>query len=191
MISTADFKKGLRLLIDGEPYTLADIQVQMPAARGANTLVKIRARHVLTRQVIDRTLKAGERFEEPDLAFRGARLLYADDEQFHFMDQESYEQFGLQRQMLVEQAAWLTEDIEVRAVLLDGRVLGIELPQFVELEVTSVEPAARGDTATGKILKNAVLSNGVTVRVPAYIAVGERVRIDTGTGEFVERAARV
>jgi elongation factor P len=190
VISTAEFKKGLRILVDREPYTLAEIQVQMPSARGANTLVKIRARHVITGQLIDRTFKAGEKFEEPDLAFRTAHLLYTEGDEHHFMDQESYEQFTLSSDAIGESARWLSENVQVRSILFNGRVVGIEVPQFLEFDVESVEPSARGDTATGKVLKAAVLANGVTIRVPIYISAGERVRVDTGTGEFAERVGR-
>ncbi len=190
MLTTSDFRKGLRVLLDGEPYTLLDVQVQMPSARGANTLVKIKARNVLTGQMTDRTFKAGEKFEEPDLAFRSARMLYRDGREFHFMDEASYEQFSLTEEDLGPQAVWLSEELEVRAIQFNGRVVGIELPQFVTCRVESVEAGSRGDTAAGKVLKNAVLANGVTARVPLYITAGEVIRVDTGTGEFVERASR-
>jgi elongation factor P len=190
VLTTADFRKGLRVLLDGEPYTLLDVQVQMPSARGANTLVKVKARNVLSGQMVDRTFKAGEKFQEPDLAFRTARLLYQDNSAIHFMDDESYEQFSLAKEEIGSQAIWLAEEMEVRSIRFNGRVVGIEVPQFVTCQVESVEPGSRGDTATGRVLKNAVLANGLTARVPLYVTAGETIRVDTSTGEFVERVAR-
>jgi elongation factor P len=188
VITTADFRKGLRILMEGQPYTLEEVQVQMPSARGTHTLVKVKARHVLTRRLVDRSFRAGEKFEEADLVFRTVRLLYSDGSAFHFMDQESYEQFALPVEGLADQALWLTEDLEVRSIHFRGRVAGIELPRHVICRVESVEAGSRGDTASGKVLKNAVLDNGVTIRVPLYVSQGQQVRVDTSTGEFVERA---
>jgi elongation factor P len=176
-------------LLDGEPHALEDVQVQMPSARGAHTLVKVRARHVLTGQIVDRTFKAGDKFHEAEVFYRTARLLYSDGSLFHFMDSESYEQFSLPVTDLEKEAPWLSEELEVRSVHFQGRVAGIELPRTVICVVESVEPGSRGSTAVGKVLKNAVLDNGLTVQVPLYISEGERVRVETATGAFVERAA--
>ncbi|MFN8544049.1 MAG: elongation factor P [Candidatus Binatia bacterium] len=188
MIATGDFKRGTRILVDGEPYAVEDFTVQTPSARGAATLVKARLRHVVTGGLTDRTFKAGERFEEPDVAIRTVQFLYRDDEGCHFMDQQSYDQFALTADVLGEAAPWLTENLEVTAVLYNGQAVGVTLPAFVEATIDMVGAGSRGDTASGKNLKDATLTNGQTLKVPLFIESGERVLVDTRTWEFARRA---
>ena len=190
MISTSDFKKGLAILVEGQPYVILDTTLQTPSARGAATLVRVRARNVITSQVLDLTFKAGEKFPEPDLSRRKINFLYAEGGDFHFMDEESYEQFALNREVLGDSVRWLKEGITVRSVIFEGRIIGVELPQFVEMEILETGPAGRSDMASGKVTKLATLSGGTQIRVPAYLEAGERVLVDTTTGEFVKRAGR-
>jgi len=187
MIVTGDFKKGLRLLIDGDPYELMDYTVSTPTARGSATLVRCKIRNVLTGSAFDKTFKAGEKFEEPDLQLRPAQFLYADGTDYHFMDAESYEQFHLDADHLGEKAQWLTENAAVRSVLFNGKVVNIELPQFMEFEIQETDPAVRGDTASGRVMKDARISTGAAVKVPLYMEAGERILVATETGEFVRR----
>jgi elongation factor P len=190
LISTSDFKRGIRILVDGEPYFLEDYTVQTPSARGAATLVRSKLRHVVDGTFVDRTFKAGEKFDEPDVAFRRIQVLYRDAESCHFMDLESYEQFALPGERLGSTVPWLTEGLELGAVVYNGQVVGVNLPQFVEAEVEMVGGGARGDTASGKNLKEARLTNGVVVKVPLFIDAGERILIDPRTGEYARRAQR-
>jgi elongation factor P len=190
MLATGDFKRGARILVDGEPFTIEDHTVQTPSARGAATLVKVRLRHIVTGQVSDRTFKAGERFEEPDVSIRSVQYLYVDAEGHHFMDTDSYEQFMLSADELGEAAPWLTDNLACTAVVYNGRAVGVNLPAFVEAEVDMVGAGSKGDTASGKNTKEAVLTNGRTVRVPLFIDAGERILVDTRTGEFARRAPR-
>ncbi len=190
MISTADFKKGLTILVEGKPYLIMDYAVQTPSARGAATLVRVKGRNVITGQVLEMTFKSGEKFNEPDLEKRKINFLYTEGDAFHFMDEESYEQFQLDREALGDAARWLIEGITLRSVVFEGKVMGIELPQFVEMEVTETGPGGRSDMASGKVTKSARLANGTEIRVPAYLEPGERVMVDTTTGEFVKRVAR-
>jgi len=190
MIATGDFKRGARILVEGEPFTIEDHTVQTPSARGAATLVKVRLRHIVNGTVSDRTFKAGERFEEPDVSIRNVQYLYADADGHHFMDGDSYEQFSLTADELGDDAAWLSDNLECTAVVYNGRAVGVNLPAFVEAEVDMVGAGSRGDTASGKNTKDAVLTNGRTIRVPLFIESGERVLVDTRTGEFSKRAPR-
>ncbi len=194
MLTTGDFKKGLRVEVDGQPWTIVTTTTQSPSARGAATLVKARLRNVLTGQVSDRTFKSGEKFGEPDLQFRPSQYLYAvpegDAQVHHFMDNTSYEQFELRDDDLGVDARLLVENIEVRAVLFNDRVCGIELPQFVEMELTEVEPGTKGDTASGGVTTTATTMTGLKVQVPLYISSGDVVRIDTGTCEFKDRVSK-
>ena len=191
MISTADFKKGLRVEVDNAPWTIVNMSTQSPSARGASTLVKVRLKNVLTGQVSDRTFKSGDKVAEPDLEFRDAQYLYSmpdgSETIYHFMDMASYEQFELRDDDLSGQAQWLTENLEIRAVIYNERVVGIELPQFVELEVDSVEPGSRGDTASGSVTTAAYTTSGVRVQVPLFVKVGDFIKVDTTNGNFKER----
>ena len=187
MIVTGDFKKGLRLLIDGDPFELMDYTLQTPTARGSATLVRSKVRNLLTGAVFDKTFKAGEKFEEADLQLRPAQFLYEDGTGYHFMDAESYEQFHLSAEYLGDKTQWLTENANVRSVLFNGSVANIELPQFMEFEIHETDPAVRGDTASGRVMKEARLATGAAVKVPLYMEAGERIVVATETGEFVKR----
>ena len=190
MISTTDFKRGIRLIVDTEPYTLEEYSVQTPSARGAATLVRCKLRHVVSGVLIDKTFKAGEKFEEPDVAFRQVQFLYGDGDACHFMELASYEQFEMPRERIGDIVPWLSEGLALNAVYWNGAVAGLALPQYVEAEVDMVGGGARGDTASGRNLKDAVLRNGVTIRVPLFVEAGERVVVDPRTGEFIRRAPR-
>jgi elongation factor P len=190
MIATADFRRGARILVDGQPFTIEEHTVQTPSARGAATLVKARLRHIVTGQVNDRTFKAGERFEEPDVSIRNVQYLFADGDGHHFMDLESYEQFTLAPEDLGDAVPWLTDNLECTAVVYNGAAVGVNLPAFVEAEVDMVGAGSKADTASGKNTKEAVLTNGETVRVPLFVGSGERILIDTRTWEFAKRAPR-
>lgn len=191
MISTSDFKKGVRVELDQAPWTIVSVTTQSPTARGASTLVKVRLKHVLTGLVSDRTFKSGDKVDEPNLEMRQAQFLYgtpeADGTVYHFMDTLNYDQFELRDDVLGDQAQWLVDDLEVRAVIYNERIVGIELPQFVELELETVEPGSRGDTASGSVTTAAYTSSGIRVLVPLFIKPGDRVRVDTTTGQFKDR----
>lgn len=190
LLTTADFKKGLAILVDKAPYLILDCTTQTPTARGSATLIRTRIRNVLTGQVFDRTFKSGEKFEVPDLERRQVNFLYQQDDEFHFMDEVTYEQFHLDREVLEDAVRWLIEGITVRSVVFEGSVVGVELPQFVEIEIAETGPGGRSDMASGKVTKSATLVNGTTLKVPAYLEVGEVVMIDTTLGSFVKRVGK-
>jgi elongation factor P len=190
VLTTADFKKGLAILVEGHPYVVVEYSIQTPSARGAATLVRAKARSVLTGQVFDMTFKAGDKFEEPDLERRKINFLYVDGGDYHFMDETSFEQFHLDRDRLGDAARWLGEGLSLRSIVFEGRVIGVELPQFVEMKVAETGPGGRSDMASGKVTKTALLENGTQIRVPVYLEAGETVVVDTTTGDFVKRAAR-
>ena len=190
MLTTGDFKKGVRILVDGEPYFIIEYTVQTPSARGAASLVRTKIRNIVTGAVFDRTFKSGEKFEEPDVQYRQVQFLYNDGEACNFMDMGSYDQFTLTNDQLGDAVPWMTEGLDLRAIAYNGTVVNVDLPAFVEAEVQMAGPGARGDTASGKNLKDAVLTNGVTVKVPLFVETGERILVDTRTGEFAKRAPR-
>ena len=189
MIATSDFKKGLRILIDREPYEVMDYTVQTPTARGSATLVRTKVRNILSGAVFDKTFKSGEKFDEPDLVQRPIQFLYRDGTDLHFMDLESYEQFHLTGEQAGDHAQWLTDGASLRSIVFNGSVAGIELPQFMEFDIETTEPAVRGDTASGRVMKDATLATGTVVKVPLYMEAGERILVSTQTGEFVRRVS--
>src|SRR5262245_18876100 len=190
MLTTGDFKRGLRILFDGGPWVVEDFTVQSPSARGAATLMKARLRNVVSGTIRDCTFKSGEKFDEADVVYRQVQYLYGDGESCHFMDLQSYEQFTLAVAQLGETTPWLTENLELQAVVWNGEAVGVSLPSFVEATVDMVGAGSRGDTASGKNLKEATLTNGQTLKVPLFIEAGEKILVDTRTWEFSRRAPK-
>ena len=188
MITTADFKKGVRVLLDSSPWAVVDFSVQSPSARGSATLVKARFKNLLDGTLLDRTFKSGETFDEPDLFYRQAQFLYDDGSDLHFMDEESFEQFSLPRDRNEDAAPWLSEGLVVRAISFQGQIAAIELPKVMEVDVLETEPAVRGNTASGKVLKRAIVAGGVEIQVPLYLESGERIEVDPHERRFIRRA---
>ncbi|MCA8924807.1 MAG: elongation factor P [Planctomycetes bacterium] len=171
---------------DESPWLVLDVHKQMPSARGASMLVKVRLRNPQTGNVQDITFKGSDKVNEPQVEQRPVQYLYSDTSGLHFMDQESYEQFSLTREELGELTGFMIESMEAKALILDGRVLGIELPAHVELLVTECPPPIKGGTSGNKT-KIATLETGLEIQVPDYLEQGERVKVDTRDGRFVQR----
>lgn len=188
MLTATDCKKGTRILIQGDPYVVMETQTQTPSARGAATLVKVKVRNLRTNQVFDKSFKAGEKFTEPDLEKRAIQVLYHEADAVVFMDMDTYEQFHVQTGELGDQAVFLTDGMELKAMFFEGQLLDLDLPPTVELEVVEVEPGTKGDTVQGSATKPATLSNGMRVQVPLYIESGDLIRVATKDGRFAERA---
>jgi elongation factor P len=188
MISTSDFKKGIQILIEGQPYNVIDYSVQSPSARGAATLYRTRVRNILTGQVFDKTFKAGEKFGEPDLVMVDGMFQYADSAGYHFMDQETFDTMTLQPDIVGDDRLLLVDNVLVQVQRYNGSPIGLQFPPHVELTVTSTEPGVRGDTASGGVTKAATLETGLEIRVPLFIKEGERVKVHTETREFAGRA---
>src|SRR4029453_16207313 len=169
MISTGDFKRGLRILVDGDPYVILDVHVQSPSARGASSPSKLKVRNLRTGQVLDKTFRGGDRVEEPDMELRAVQFLYRDDDGFHFMDTQSYEQFALGGDDLGDSAGYLTEGLEgIRSVVFNGKGISVDLPQMVTLRVVDTAPALKGATAQAQT-KPATLETGLVIQVPSYL----------------------
>lgn len=188
MISTSDFKKNIRILVDGKPFAVIEHTTQSATARGSQTLVKAKLRNVIDGQFVEKTWKSGEMFEEPDLSFRVAEFLYNDGSDLHFMDKESFDQFSLRSEDLVDLLPWMIDGLEVRAIQFEGKIASIELPKVMLVEVTQTEPAVRGNTASGKVTKRAVVAAGAEVQVPLFVEQGERIEVDPYESRFLRRA---
>ncbi len=184
MYSTAEFKKGLKVEIDGTPYTIVDFQHVKPGKGGA--FVRTKLKSLLTGRVVDQTFRSGEKVKKPDLMEREMQYLYADGDGFYMMDNENYEQIRLTADQVGEARLYLKDNMNVEVLFFNQQPVGVEVPLFVELEVAQTEPGVKGDTAAGGT-KPATLESGVTIQVPLFINEGDRVKVDTRTGGYIER----
>jgi elongation factor P len=188
MLTASDFKRGLRVQIDGDPYLVLDVHFQSPSARGASTLVKAKIRNLRTGNVFDRTFRAADKVEEPQLEMRPVQFLYAEGDTYHFMDTESYDQFTLEAGELGDVAAYLLDGLGgLRSVRFNDRVISIELPQTVVMRIAQTDPALKGATAQAQT-KAATLETGLVIQVPSYLESDELIQVDTREGRFIGRA---
>lgn len=188
MLSTGDFKRGVRILVDAEPYLILEVHVQSPSARGASSLTKLKVRNLRTGQVLDKTFRGGDKVEQPDLELRPVQYLYKDEEGFHFMDTQSYEQIRLSAEELGDAPGYMIEGLEdIRSVVFNGKVISIDLPNTVVLKVTDTAPSIKGGTAQAQT-KPATLETGLVIQVPAYLEADEQIVVDTRDARFISRA---
>ena len=183
-----EIKPGAVVNFEGAPVLINGVNVQSPSARGASTLYKFRGRNLVTKQKQDITLKGTDSLEEADFARRAVKMMYADPTHLHVMDQESYEQHAVPLEDIEEERQYITEELEgLLALIYNDECVGLQVPQTIELLVTQCDPGVKGDSAT-KRTKPATLETGLVIQVPEYLAEGERVKIDTRTGEYLSRA---
>ncbi len=184
-VSTAEFKKGLKIVFDGQPYAIVEFQHVKPGKGGA--FVRTKLKHMRLGKVIDNTFRSGEKVELVDFEERHMQFLYRDD-RYHFMDLETYEQLSLSEDEVGDAREFLKEDTEVDMLYIDGAPAAVELPNFVELAIAKTDPGVRGDTAQGGT-KPATLETGAVVQVPLFLNEGDVVKVDTRTGEYLARVA--
>jgi elongation factor P len=188
LIDAIDVKRKTYFELDNTPFVCLEAEVNTPTARGGQTLVRLKMRNLITRAVFDRSFKASEKFKEPDLQMVPASYLYSDGDGSHFMDQESFETLTLGEDMIGDALDFVIEGAIIQLHKFNGNPIGLELPLFVELEVTYTEPGARGDSSGGNVTKPAKLETGIEIRVPLFIKQGEKVKVSTETREFAGRA---
>lgn len=188
LLDAIDVKRKMFFEFENAPYRCLDADISTPTARGGQTLVRLKMRNLLTRAVIDKTFKAGDKFKEPDLQTVDASYLYSDNDGSYFLDQESFETLSLSQDIMDNALDLLLEGTIVQIEKYNGNPIGLELPIQVELAVKYTEPAVRGDTSSGSVTKAAELETGVTVRVPLFIKEGEKIKVTTETREFAGRA---
>ena len=188
MLKASNLKKGNVVIINQQIYMVKHIDVKTPSARGALTLYKVRLLNVQNGQKLDQSFKGNDVLEDVELSRRPVQYIFKDGNLYTFMDTEDYNQYVLSEETLEDQAVWLIDNLEgITALLSDGKIISIELPQSIQLEITDTSPAIKGATVTGRT-KSATLSNGVVVQVPEYMESGERVKVNTETGKFMARA---
>lgn len=187
MIDTSDFRNGLTIQIDNEPYTLIYFQHVKPGKGGA--FVRTKLRSVRTGNVFERTFRAGEKFEPAYLERKELEYIYRAGDEYFFMDTETYDQISFPESQLGESRKYLKEGMKVSVVSHNGETIGVELPDTVELVVADTDPGLRGDTASGGS-KPATLETGAVIQVPLFIGVGETIRVDTRTDSYLERVKK-
>ena len=184
IVSTAEFKNGLKIMIDNDPCTILSNEFVKPGKGQAFNRVKLR--NLKTGRVLEKTFKSGETFETADVVDVEMQYLYNDGEQWHFMQPKSFEQYGAEPASVADAKQWLKEQDICIVTLWNGNPIAVTPPNFVELTITETDPGVRGDTSGGGG-KPATLETGAVVRVPLFIQTGEVIKVDTRTGEYVSR----
>ena len=184
VVQTNQFHKGLKIEYEGGIWEIIEYSHSKMAQRSA--VMKTRIRNVVTGAVQEKNFRSGDSFRVPDTERRSMQFLYKDEIGYHFMDLETYEQHTLSLAQVGEVASFIKEQQGVNVLYFNGEPMGVELPTAVELEIKDTEPGMRGDTVTGAT-KLAVLETGATIQVPLFIDVGDMIKVDTRTGEYLER----
>ena len=187
MYDTSDIKKGLKVTMDGQPYTVVEFQFVKPGKGQAFTRTKLK--NLITGSVLERTFKTGEKLEPADIEERTMQYLYPEGDAWVFMDTSSYEQMQLHEEQIGDTKDYLLDGTEVSVLIWKGRAVGVTPPTFVELVVAETEPGFKGDT-TSNVGKPATMETGLVVQVPLFLEKGEKLKIDTRTGGYVERVRK-
>lgn len=187
MYSTADFKKGLKIEFNGEPYEIIDFQHVKMGRGGA--IVRTKMKNLKTGYVMENTFRSGEKVERPNLEEKEMQFLYKSDNDYIFMDNETYEQINIPESLVGDNKDYLLENMNVKILFFQGNAIGIEIPTFVELKVVETVPGIKGDTVSGGG-KPAKLETGATIQVPLFINEGDIIKIDTRTGTYIERVTK-
>lgn len=182
--TASDLRKGLKIELDGIPYEVTEFQFVKPGKGQA--MYKCRIKNMLVGNTMEKTFRSVDKIDTPNIETRDLAFSYQDGDNYIFMDNKTYEQVTIHQDVLGDQRFFLLEDLECEVLFFNGRVTGVTLPAFVIKTITETEPGARGDTATN-VLKPAKINTGYEVGVPIFINEGDKIRIDTRTGKYVER----
>jgi len=187
MYSTADFRTGLKIELDGKPFAIIEFLHVKPGKGGA--FVRTKLKNMITGQVLEKTFRAGEKVTTPNIQEKEMQYLYQDKGEFCFMDTENFDQVFLSAEQLKENRLFLKENTNVKVLIYNDRIMDIELPNFVDLKIAQTEPGIKGNTVTGGG-KPATLESGGIIQVPLFINIGDIVRIDTRSKEYIERVGQ-
>lgn len=185
-VNTNDLKQGMKLEIDRQPYVVISLQFVKPGKGQAFTRTKIK--NLLTGRVIEKSYRSGEKLDLADVEETQMRMLYKDGDSIVFMDDKTFEQSSIPLSQIGDTEQWMMEDLVYGIIFYNGEPINVEPPIFMELVITETDPGVRGDTASGRVMKPALTESGAKVQVPIFIEQGEKVKIDTRTGEYVSRA---
>jgi len=184
MYSTADFRTGLKIELDRKPFTIIEFLHVKPGKGGA--FVRTKLKNMITGQVLEKTFRSGEKVVQSNIQEKEMQYLYQDKGEFCFMDTETFDQVFLTSEQLKDNRLFLKENINVKALIYNDQIVDIELPKFVDLKIVQTEPGVKGNTVTGGS-KPATLESGGVIQVPLFLNIGDMVRIDTRTKEYLER----
>ena len=183
-MTTSDLKKGLPIKYKGETYIVTNYQFVNPGKGAAFTRVKLK--NVKTQKVVEVTFRSGEQIDEANMAYKKCQYMYTDGSEFHFMDNNTYEQFSISADAVGDQGNYMMEGGDVTIVFVDNQPVSLQLPPKMEFKVTNAPPGDKGDTATGGS-KQVTIETGAKVNAPLFIKEGDKIRVNTETGEYVER----
>jgi elongation factor P len=184
-ISTNEMRPGMKVEVDGQPYTIINNEFVKPGKGQAFNRVKIK--HLITGRVIERVLKSGEKLDVADVSESDMRLLYREQDGSVFMDDKTFEQVTISNECIGDVSPWLKEDLLYTVIFYKSNPVSVMPPTFLELTITETGPGARGDTVSGRVMKQAILETGAKVQVPIFIEKGEKIKVDTRTGDYVSR----
>ena len=184
MYSTTDFRKGLKIEIDGTPFEIIEFQHFKPGKGGA--MVRTKLRNILNGRIVDNTFRSGEKVGRPDLESREMQFLYHEGENMVFMDMTTYEQLHLKEAVTGDKGGYLKDGQQCRVLMYNGEPLDIEIPLSLVLEVVDTEPGVKGDTVSN-VTKSARLETGITIQVPIFVNVGDKIKVDTRSREYLGR----
>lgn len=185
MISAGDFRKGTKFLYNGDPHVVVGFQHVKPGKGGA--FMRTKMRNMITGSIYEETFRTEEKFEVPDLKYRPMQYLYKDGNEYHFMDQESYDQVTLNKEQLEELEDLLKEETVYTILYFEDKPIDVTAPLFMELKIVEAQPGVRGDTAQGGATKPAVLETGLKVQVPLFVEEGDYIKLDTRDKRYIER----
>jgi elongation factor P len=184
-ISTNEFKGGIKVEMEGQPYVIVTNEFVKPGKGRAFNRVKLK--HLVTGRVIERTFTSGDKIDLADVTEANMRMLYKEQDGVVFMDDNTFEQITISNQQLGDIMQWMKDDLVYEVIFYKGSPITVEPPTFMELVITDTSPGVRGDTASGRVMKPATVETGAQVQVPIFVDQGEKIRIDTRTGEYVSR----
>lgn len=186
-VSTNEIRGGFKVEVESQPYTVISNEFVKPGKGQAFNRIKMK--HLLTGRVIEKTFKSGDKLDVADVSEAEMRLLYKESDGVVFMDEKSYEQIKIPFENIGDTAQWLLDDHLYDVIFYNGAPVNVEPPTFMEMIITETSPGVRGDTASGRVMKPAILESGVKVQVPIFIEQGEKIKVDTRTGEYVSRVS--
>ena len=184
---TSDIRKGLKVMMDGSPWVVVEFQFVKPGKGAAFTRTKFK--NLLSGNVVERNIRSGEKLESADVEIKQMQYLYKEGDSYVFMDTSTYDQVSIPHSTIGDDALFMPEQIVVDVLFYDQRAVGVTLPNFIEQKVVETDPGFRGDTATG-VTKPAKIGSGATIAVPLFINTGDTIKIDTRTGQYLERVGR-
>lgn len=184
MLSTTDFRRGLKIELDGIPYEIVEFLHVKPGKGGA--FIRTKLKNMLNGRVVENTFRSGEKMVKPDLETKAMQYLYRESDEYVFMDMENYEQLHVNKEQLGEKGGYLKDGMELTMLMYKAQPIDLDLPASVVLEVTDTEPGVKGDTVSGAS-KPAIVESGISVNVPLFVNTGDRIKVDTRTGAYIGR----